>query len=286
MFANVRGKSQKPDEIYELIEKMMPGSKKIELFARNNNLREGWLSLGNQLGENYQQWKNIVVCDNCKNNISVGIKRYKSKIIPNYDICENCFHSYFKYDERPSLIHIDQNFHIENSEEMHRTLFSENNKINNHKGKDFFEFKNNIDEDILHQYYCCNICNSEPIWGNRFQCTVCENFDLCEACFDKEILNEEKKDSPHVLEHDFKCVEIPELANGLSTHNDYRCKFCYQKPIIGPCFECIDCKNYTVCQNCYFNSSFVDDKHFNPNSEHKLTIQIKTKNKLSKYVKW
>ena len=29
----------------------MPGAKKIELFARNNNLRSGWFSLGNQLGE-------------------------------------------------------------------------------------------------------------------------------------------------------------------------------------------------------------------------------------------
>jgi mRNA (2'-O-methyladenosine-N6-)-methyltransferase len=72
----------------------------------------------------------------------------------------------------------------------------------------------------------------------------------------------------------------------MSTHNDYRCKFCFQKPIIGTCFECTDCKNYTVCQNCYFNSSFIDDKHFNINSDHKFSIQIKTKNKLSKYAKW
>jgi hypothetical protein len=72
----------------------------------------------------------------------------------------------------------------------------------------------------------------------------------------------------------------------MNTHNDHRCKICYQKPIIGPCFECIECKNYTICQNCYFNSSFIDDKHFNINSEHKFNIQIKAKNKLAKYVKW
>jgi hypothetical protein len=286
MFANVRGKSQKPDEIYEIIEKMMPGSKKIELFARNNNLREGWLSLGNQLGENYQQWKNIIVCDNCNKNIIIGLKRYKSKIVANYDICENCYDLNFKNNETNSIIHFEKSYHLENNNEESKNSNFDPPVLNNHKSKDFFEFKNNIDEDILHQYYCCNNCNTEPIWGNRFQCTLCENFDLCEACFDKEICNEEKKILPHVLEHEFKCYEMPELANGLSTHNDYRCKFCFQKPIIGPCFECIDCKNYTICQNCYFNSSFVDDKHFNINSEHKLTIQIKTKNKLSKYVKW
>jgi mRNA (2'-O-methyladenosine-N6-)-methyltransferase len=47
---------------------MVPGAKKIELFARNNNLRPGWVSLGNQLGENYIKggWKNVVNCDKCQ----------------------------------------------------------------------------------------------------------------------------------------------------------------------------------------------------------------------------
>ncbi len=182
MFANVRGKSQKPEEIYEIIEKMMPGSKKIELFARNNNLKEGWLSLGNQLGENYQSWKNLIVCDNCRSNIELGIKRYKSKITPNYDICQKCYENNFNFNP-------DQ-------------LLNEHNKNN------FFEFKNNIDEDILHQYYSCNNCNSEPIWGNRFHCTICDNFDLCESCFDKEISNDMNDNVSHVLTHDFKCFEV------------------------------------------------------------------------------
>ena len=30
---------------------MMPGAKKIELFAKNYNLRANWFSLGNQLGD-------------------------------------------------------------------------------------------------------------------------------------------------------------------------------------------------------------------------------------------
>jgi N6-adenosine-specific RNA methylase IME4 len=57
----------------------MPSANKIELFARNNNLREGWLSLGNQLGPNYIEWKNTVYCDICKDEIELGVKRFKSK---------------------------------------------------------------------------------------------------------------------------------------------------------------------------------------------------------------
>jgi N6-adenosine-specific RNA methylase IME4 len=47
LVAEIRKKSQKPEQIYTLIELMIPEARKIELFARNNNLRPGWLSLGN-----------------------------------------------------------------------------------------------------------------------------------------------------------------------------------------------------------------------------------------------
>ena len=49
LVAEVRETSRKPDEIYEMIERMVPGGRKIELFARPHNRRRGWLSLGNQL---------------------------------------------------------------------------------------------------------------------------------------------------------------------------------------------------------------------------------------------
>jgi hypothetical protein len=68
----------------------VPGARKIELFARNNNLRKGWLSLGNQLGENYVNWKNVVNCDSCRQDITTGHKYYKSKVKANYDLCQKC----------------------------------------------------------------------------------------------------------------------------------------------------------------------------------------------------
>lgn len=68
----------------------MPTANKIELFARNNNLKKGWLSLGNQLGENYLDLKVAVHCHHCKNEIQLETKRYKSKVTANMDICDNC----------------------------------------------------------------------------------------------------------------------------------------------------------------------------------------------------
>ena len=45
--SEVRETSRKPDEIYGLITRMMPNSKRIELFGRPHNCRNNWFTLGN-----------------------------------------------------------------------------------------------------------------------------------------------------------------------------------------------------------------------------------------------
>ncbi|KAJ0971095.1 hypothetical protein J5N97_019054 [Dioscorea zingiberensis] len=47
--AEVRETSRKPDEMYPLLERISPRTRKLELFARMHNTHAGWLSLGNQL---------------------------------------------------------------------------------------------------------------------------------------------------------------------------------------------------------------------------------------------
>ena len=47
--AEVRATSHKPDEVYGLIERLSPGTRKIELFGRAHNCQPNWVTLGNQL---------------------------------------------------------------------------------------------------------------------------------------------------------------------------------------------------------------------------------------------
>ncbi|ODM95405.1 putative N6-adenosine-methyltransferase MT-A70-like protein [Orchesella cincta] len=47
--AEVRATSHKPDEIYGIIERLSPGTRKIELFGRPHNIQPNWVTLGNQL---------------------------------------------------------------------------------------------------------------------------------------------------------------------------------------------------------------------------------------------
>ena len=77
--------------MYEIIETMLPGSKKIEIFARNHNLRHGWFSLGNQLGDLYNKWVNVLNCNSCDKAIRLNNRRFKSKKRADFDICEECF---------------------------------------------------------------------------------------------------------------------------------------------------------------------------------------------------
>ncbi|WVR07473.1 hypothetical protein IAU60_004515 [Kwoniella sp. DSM 27419] len=49
--AEVRETSRKPDEVYGVIERLAPHGRKLELFGRKHNIRPGWLTLGNQLGD-------------------------------------------------------------------------------------------------------------------------------------------------------------------------------------------------------------------------------------------
>jgi len=41
--SEVRETSRKPDEVYGLIERMCPGGRKIEIFGRKHNTRQGWV---------------------------------------------------------------------------------------------------------------------------------------------------------------------------------------------------------------------------------------------------
>ena len=53
----------------------MPGAKKIELFARNNCIRPGWFSLGNELGSYFGWGRDKVSCDTCHNVIEIKMAR-------------------------------------------------------------------------------------------------------------------------------------------------------------------------------------------------------------------
>jgi mRNA (2'-O-methyladenosine-N6-)-methyltransferase len=137
IFAQTRKKSQKPDQLYHIIEKMVPGGRKVELFARNHCIRKGWLSLGNQLGEYFDWDHDEVSCDTCEQVIKVGQqRRYKSRFQKDKDLCESCA------------------------------------KKNGEKEEDFFVLENVVNEMVFHEWYQCTYLgrlNWRFYGGNRLR---------------------------------------------------------------------------------------------------------------------
>lgn len=49
IYSERRGQSQKPEEIYQLIEELVPTGRYLEIFGRKNNLRNYWVTVGNEV---------------------------------------------------------------------------------------------------------------------------------------------------------------------------------------------------------------------------------------------
>lgn len=49
IIAQRRGQSEKPSELYQYIETLVPDGFYLELFGRRNNLRDGWVTVGDEL---------------------------------------------------------------------------------------------------------------------------------------------------------------------------------------------------------------------------------------------
>lgn len=65
-----------------------------------------------------------------------------------------------------------------------------------------------VEEDSITSsvQYCCDGCSTVPILRRRWHCTVCPDFDLCEACY--ELHDAERLPPPHSRDHPMTAIPI------------------------------------------------------------------------------
>ncbi|KAL9226491.1 hypothetical protein vseg_002298 [Gypsophila vaccaria] len=65
-----------------------------------------------------------------------------------------------------------------------------------------------IEEDSMTSsvQYCCDGCSTVPILRRRWHCTICPDFDLCEACY--EVLDSDRLPPPHSRDHPMTAIPI------------------------------------------------------------------------------
>eukprot|EP00731_Ephydatia_muelleri_P030989 Em0022g503a len=122
--------------------------------------------------------------------------RYKCSVCPNYDLCSACKGKGGHAEHKMTVI----------------------------RGA----------RDRRHLGVTCDACEG-PIYGTRFKCIVCPDYDLCYEC---------KRNGCH-MEHKMTTVRGPQDHR----HHGVTCNVC-KGAIYDTRYKCITCPNYDLCWSC------------------------------------
>ena len=225
-----------------------------------------------------------VTCDGCGMYPIVGC-RSKCAICPNFDFCEKCEKKCYKEHSHPMI-------QIPSPEmKLYSVKCNLKEKFKMKKGHEYI--------DIIHDGISCDGCGCQCIVGNRYKCSICENFDYCEKCLKKNISEHkhpfikiyhpkmkfasikvvvgedcpiyDNSNSKKVKKE--KCCEKKEEKNEKPIHEGICCDGCGCKDIVGCRYKCAVCQNFDYCEECEEKFS---EKHLHPfikiyNPEMKIT---------------
>jgi len=94
--------------------------------------------------------------------------------------------------------------------------------------------------ESVHGNVRCDVCNTFPIVGPRYQCTVCPDFDLCSKC----------EATPNAHPADHALLKHRQPGQHAAVHTGITCDGCQQSPITGVRFKCKVCNDFDLCASC------------------------------------
>ncbi|KAF9433278.1 hypothetical protein BGZ76_009668 [Entomortierella beljakovae] len=165
-----------------------------------------------------------IACDIC-DDIVKGI-RYKCEDCDDYDLCQSCI---------PLVSEFHNPFHT----------FKEIKKPIGFRPPCAFK------PTRVKHYASCDIC-SEDIYGIRYKCFTCPDYDLCETCLPLSKIYHKY--------HDFATITVPRHTTNVdrALHNGVFCDGC-DIPITGVRYKCGNCPDYDLCGNCEASPKQIHD---------------------------
>lgn len=116
----------------------------------------------------------------------------------------------------------------------------------------------------VHEGITCDICQASPIRGVRYRCSVCPDFDSCEACVDNAVQRGPHDPTTHLylrIPQTTTAVQgSPQVANRSQlVHHGFKCACCpaidptmgapAAPMIVGVRYQCVQCQ-VDLCEAC------------------------------------
>ncbi|XP_047314774.1 auxin transport protein BIG [Impatiens glandulifera] len=94
-----------------------------------------------------------------------------------------------------------------------------------------------VEEDAITSsvQYCCDGCSTVPILRRRWHCTICPDFDLCEACHE---LVADRLPPPHSRDHPMTAIPIEvEILGGEGTEMNFSANDLHDSGLLPPAVD-------------------------------------------------
>ncbi|XP_077510084.1 uncharacterized protein LOC144121046 [Amblyomma americanum] len=188
-----------------------------------------------------------ITCDACKQPNIAGT-RWKCALCVDYDLCTTCY----KGGEHD----LDHTFLRVNVPGATAVRVAPRRRSGSIPVEPIF------DEGAIFPGVNCDGCNERGIVGPRWKCTVCNDYDLCTACYMAKM---------HNFDHVFLRFEAPgrrglkvsprqqffsaedRATQEVVLFRGIYCDSCDEQDIVGPLWKCDSCHNYDLCTTCYMD---------------------------------
>uniref|UniRef100_A0A914XU38 ZZ-type domain-containing protein n=1 Tax=Panagrolaimus superbus TaxID=310955 RepID=A0A914XU38_9BILA len=131
----------------------------------------------------------------------------------------------------------------------------------------------------------CDSCQTSPIFGSRYKCNECDNFDLCEECYSIDKFG--VANTSHNEAHSVKMILSNLDEKAYSVHTQC-CNGCKTPKYPGNRYKCKVCSDFNLCERCHGDDRFApfDNENVSHINSHEMEVCTFSEQKHHNYEQW